>query len=621
MSSTPHRWGTPGELCLRSGCQQHIDHVSKRSHRQLYLRRSQSSRHRRRFCQRHNLRCCPVLAAVWLSSPGVCYTPQGTEYSAAIGKTSTFNGINLSETYNSRLQPLEMKASSSAGNAFDITYSFVDPTSGGDAGHVNTITNNLNSSRSQSFGYDHLNRIVTAGTTATSGTYCWGYQYNYDAWGNLLAQAGWSPNYNGCSEYTMGSVTADGNNHISGFTYDVAGNTQNDGTIAYTYDAESQIKTAAGVSYTYDAQGRRVTKSNGRNYVYELRGEILVETDGSGNTTSEYIFFGGKRIAMLPAGGNPEYYAEDFLGSSRVMTQDNGTVCYDADFDSYGGEHAYTNNCPSSNRYKFEGKERDTETNNDDFGARYYTSRFGRWLSADWSNSPVPVPYANLTNPQTLNLYAMVSDDPESFADLDGHESLESQRQAAVRQAWRQEQQLVATKGEGTVDWTPAQKAELLQTGKVSGYEGHHINSVNGSPELAGDPNNIKFVEGRAGNLAEHGGNFQNPTTGELLNRASVAMMVWSLAITSYDAYTSQKESGISVNFFTGNTSLSDPTTAAKTLNGLIVSVQGKDGKPTWYKVVEGQYRQIGCQGNHCNADPNSLKGKKFKTYRPKDVA
>jgi hypothetical protein len=28
----------------------------------------------------------------------------------------------------------------------------------------------------------------------------------------------------------------------------------------------------------------------------------------------------------------------------------------------------------------------------------------------------------NLTNPQTLNLYAMVSDDPESFADLDGHE-------------------------------------------------------------------------------------------------------------------------------------------------------------------------------------------------------
>src|SRR5713101_3941602 len=75
--------------------------------------------------------------------------------------------------------------------------------------------------------------------------------------------------------------------------------------------------------------------------------------------------------------------------------------------------------CQPSNT---KGKERDTETGNDDFGARYYSNRFGRWLSADWSSVPVAVPYANLSNPQTLNLYAMVSDDPESFADLDGHD-------------------------------------------------------------------------------------------------------------------------------------------------------------------------------------------------------
>jgi hypothetical protein len=42
---------------------------------------------------------------------------------------------------------------------------------------------------------------------------------------------------------------------------------------------------------------------------------------------------------------------------------------------------------------------------------------------------PVPVPYANLTNPQTLNLYSMVSDDPESFADLDGHEAEQEKAQ------------------------------------------------------------------------------------------------------------------------------------------------------------------------------------------------
>jgi len=130
-----------------------------------------------------------------------------------------------------------------------------------------------------------------------------------------------------------------------------------------------------------------------------------------------------RRVAMLPASGSPLYYAGDMLGSSRMIVNPaTGQPCYDADFGPFGEERTYVSNCPNQNNYKFEGKERDTETGNDDFGARYYTWRFGRWLSADWSSVPVPVPYANLTNPQTLNLYSMVSDDPESFADLDGHQ-------------------------------------------------------------------------------------------------------------------------------------------------------------------------------------------------------
>jgi len=129
---------------------------------------------------------------------------------------------------------------------------------------------------------------------------------------------------------------------------------------------------------------------------------------------------------MIPSTGSPQYYVEDMLGSSRVVTTNTGVVCYDADFYPYGGERTVTDNCPSSNKYKFEGKERDDESGNDDFGARYYSWRFGRWLSADWSAVPAPVPYANFTNPQTLNLYAMVADDPETFADLDGHISQEA---------------------------------------------------------------------------------------------------------------------------------------------------------------------------------------------------
>jgi RHS repeat-associated protein len=65
----------------------------------------------------------------------------------------------------------------------------------------------------------------------------------------------------------------------------------------------------------------------------------------------------------------------------------------------------------------FTGKQRDAETNLDDFDARYYSSQMGRFMSADWSAVPAPVPYANLTNPQTLNLYAIVRDNPETFAD------------------------------------------------------------------------------------------------------------------------------------------------------------------------------------------------------------
>ena len=109
----------------------------------------------------------------------------------------------------------------------------------------------------------------------------------------------------------------------------------------------------------------------------------------------------------------------DQLGSARVVTNSSGTIQDDSDFYAFGGERVVSS--ASGNVYKFEGKERDGESGLDDFGARYYSSRYGRFVSADWSAIPVAVPYADLTNPQTLNLYAIVHDNPETFADLDGH--------------------------------------------------------------------------------------------------------------------------------------------------------------------------------------------------------
>jgi hypothetical protein len=43
-------------------------------------------------------------------------------------------------------------------------------------------------------------------------------------------------------------------------------------------------------------------------------------------------------------------------------------------------------------------------------------------VSADWSASPAPVPYANFGDPQSLNLYGFVGGNPVSKADPDGHE-------------------------------------------------------------------------------------------------------------------------------------------------------------------------------------------------------
>jgi len=57
----------------------------------------------------------------------------------------------------------------------------------------------------------------------------------------------------------------------------------------------------------------------------------------------------------------------------------------------------------------------------DYFGARYYSNGLGRFVSADWSAVPVPVPYAHMSDPQTLNLYSYVRNIPTTTIDADGH--------------------------------------------------------------------------------------------------------------------------------------------------------------------------------------------------------
>jgi RHS repeat-associated protein len=69
----------------------------------------------------------------------------------------------------------------------------------------------------------------------------------------------------------------------------------------------------------------------------------------------------------------------------------------------------------------FTGKQRDTESGLDAFGARYYGSNFGRFMTPDWAEKPIDVPYANFGNPQSLNLYSYVNNNPTTIRDPDGH--------------------------------------------------------------------------------------------------------------------------------------------------------------------------------------------------------
>jgi RHS repeat-associated protein len=126
------------------------------------------------------------------------------------------------------------------------------------------------------------------------------------------------------------------------------------------------------------------------------------------------VFFAGRRIAQDASSGVYFYYA-DQTGSTTVMTNASGTPCYQATFTPYGEEHATQTTCQQNN-YKFTGFERDAETGLDYTFARYYDSRLGRFLSAD--------PFGgDISNPQSLNRYAYVENDPASFADPSGEKA------------------------------------------------------------------------------------------------------------------------------------------------------------------------------------------------------
>jgi RHS repeat-associated protein len=107
------------------------------------------------------------------------------------------------------------------------------------------------------------------------------------------------------------------------------------------------------------------------------------------------------------------YYHADQIGSARLMSSGGGWPVWQGIFTPFGQEVSPQ---ITSGHYKFSGKERDTESDLDYFGARYYGSSMGRFTSPD----PVIITAERLQNPQQLNLYAYVANNPLRFIDPNG---------------------------------------------------------------------------------------------------------------------------------------------------------------------------------------------------------
>ena len=313
-------------------------------------------------------------------------------------------------------------------NAVALTYNY-NGANNHNNGNVQSITDNLASWRSQSFTYDSLNRLASAqttGTHTTNPTDCWAESYAYDAWGNLLSD---QPNpttqsaYTGCAAEATFSTSANTKNQIALLAYDAAGNVTTSCGVymaapaTCTYDAENHITqfswSGGSTTYTYDGDGKRVMKSGspGTIYWYGSGSEALIETDTSNNNQAVYGYFAGQRALRVLPSNEVGFYFADHLGNTRFFQSLAG---YNVSaFYPFGGERVYTTG--TTTHYKFTGKERDSESGLDNFGARYMGSSLGRFMSPDPDNAG-----ADPESPQSWNAYSYVLNNPLSSIDPDG---------------------------------------------------------------------------------------------------------------------------------------------------------------------------------------------------------
>lgn len=107
------------------------------------------------------------------------------------------------------------------------------------------------------------------------------------------------------------------------------------------------------------------------------------------------------------------FHHSDHLSGASVTTAETGEIVELIDYFPFGSTRLEETASSYENAYKFTGKELDAETDLYYYGARYYAAGLGRFVSIDpWEG--------DFTNPQTLNKYAYVVNNPLKYVDPSG---------------------------------------------------------------------------------------------------------------------------------------------------------------------------------------------------------
>lgn len=183
------------------------------------------------------------------------------------------------------------------------------------------------------------------------------------------------------------------------------------GLLPQTDPQAPPVGDAGGTARTLSAASRGVY------YIYSFDGRLLAEYDLYGICQSDYIYSGNRLVAEFkPVQSQYFYFTQDRVRSTRVVTDDTGSLVYAESYDPYGGvQQTWPGTTYEPNR-QFCDKERDEESGLDYFGARYFLSTRYRWLSVDPKFNTLAV----LADSQASNLYSYCRNNPLTLYDPDG---------------------------------------------------------------------------------------------------------------------------------------------------------------------------------------------------------